>query len=227
MPKQPRIPVIATGATRAVLQHPAFPQVLDNWKEVAGRIIVVTPQGVQCPEIKKVRFQQISRDIPSLGDVVQEMTRGMDYVANRAALVDPFTVLKWDVFQMDAIAERRHLSLSWMATSHPMRLADFDTPTGMDETRLAFFCAPESIWSFLVTRFLEDAQNVPFISPAWSGWMGHWSTQHVHTHKYHDLSDLGAVGVLEDVPEEEVSLEGIGKLTFNAPIRNYVTKAVG
>jgi hypothetical protein len=37
---------------------------------------------------------------------------------------------------------------------------------------------------------------------------------------------LKAIGLLEDIPVEEVSLEGLGKLTFNPPMRNYVTRAV-
>jgi hypothetical protein len=222
MQKQPKFPLIATAATRAVLESPIFPQVLEHWAEVANRVIVVIPQGAQAPAVRKVRFMQVSRNIPSLGDVVTEVNKGMDYVVNNAAIVDPFTVFKWDAFQIFEIGKRRQLSLSWVATAHPVRLIDFDTPTGVDETQLSFFCGAESIWAFLNNR--EPPEHVPFVSPAWSGWLAHWCSQHVHTHKYHDVTDLKAIGLLEDIPVEEVSLEGIGKLTFNPPMRNYVTK---
>lgn len=224
MAKTPRIPILATAATRAVLAHELFPQMLEHWQEVAGRIVIVIPRGTTPPAVKKVRYVQVPAEIPTLGHVVQEMTRAIDAVQKIGAIVDPFTVLRYDIFKMFQISDRRQLSLSWMATSLPVRLVDFDTPTGIDETQLTFFCAPESIWNFLVSRHLENAMRVPFLRPAWSGWLATWATQHVHTHKYHDISDLRAVGLFEDIPEEEVNLDGIGKLTFNPPVRNYVTR---
>jgi hypothetical protein len=222
--KQPKFPILATGATRAVLASPLFIEVLEHWKELANRIVVVIPQGVDAPQISKVRFVQVSRNNPTLAHVLAAVIDSTDYVLNVAAIVDPFTVFRWDAFQMFEIAKRRQLSLSWMATSHPVRLLNFDTPTTIDEMQLSFFCATESIWRFMQNR--HNPEHVPFISPAWSGWIGYWASQHVHAHKYHDLTDLKAIGLLEDIPVEEVSLEGLGKLTFNPPMRNYVTRAV-
>lgn len=222
MPKQPRIPIVVTAATASVLKSPLFPQVLEHWREIVSKIVVVIPQACDVPRIQKVRFVQVSRNTPSLGDVVMEVVRAIDAMQKTAAVVDPFTVFKWDVFQMFTIAEQRQLSLSWMATSHPVRLLNFDTPTVLDESMLTFFCAQESIWSFLANRNLPE--HVPFISPAWSGWLASWASKHVHAHKYHDISDLRAVGILEDAPIEAVSLDGLGMLTFNPPARNYVTK---
>jgi hypothetical protein len=223
MPKQFRIPLLASAATKTVLEDPLFSQVLEHWREIAGRIIVVVPKGVKCPEVKKIRYQQVPSDVPTLGDVITQVSANLDYVVNRAAIVEPYSVFKWDLSRIDEITERRQLSLSWMATAHPVRLADFDTPTGIDETCLSFFMAPESIWNFIVNREIPD--YVPFIAPAWSGWLANWSSHHVHTHKYHDISDLRAIGLLEDAPIEEVSLDGLGPLTFNAPIRNYIRPA--
>ena len=223
MQKQPKFPILVTGATRAVLASPLFIQVLEHWVELASRIVVVIPQGSTPPPIRKVRFVQVSKNIPMLSDVVQAVIDATDYVLSTAAIVDPFTVFKWDVFQIFELAKRRQLSLSWMATAHPIRLMSFDEPTGLDETQLSFFCAPESIWQFMNNR--KPPEHVPFISPAWSGWLARWSSQHVHTHKYHDVTDLKAIGVLEDAPVEDVALDGIGQLTFNPPPRNYIVKA--
>lgn len=222
--KQPKFPIIVTGATRAVLESPLFTEVLEHWADVANRIVVVIPQGVNAPAVRKIRFTQVGRNTPTLADVVGTGLASTDYVLNTIAVVDPFTVFRWDVFQIFEIAKRRQLSLSWMATSHPVRLLNYDTPTTIDESKLSFFCATESIWQFMMNR--TPPENVPFIDPAWSGWIGHWASQHVHTHKYHDITDLKAVGLLEDIPIEPVSLEGLGKLTFNPPIRNYVTRGV-
>lgn len=223
MPKQLRLPIIATAATKAVLESPLFPQILEHWTEIGSRIVVVVPRGVPTPKIPKIRFVQLNTDLPTLGDVIHVVNESLDYVLNKACIVDPFTVFKFDVFQMFAIAERRQLSLSWMATSHPVTLKTYDEPIGLDETQLTFFCAGESIWSFIENRELPD--HVPFISPAWSGWLAHWASLHIHTHKYHDISDLRAIGILADAPSEEVNFDGLGPLTFNPPKRNYITRA--
>jgi len=223
MAKQPKFPILATAATRAVLESPRFPEVLEHWRELCNRIIVVIPQGVDAPQISKIRFIQVSRNTPSLGDVVTAAINGTDYVLNTMAIVDPFTVFRWNIFEIFELANRRQLSLSWMATAHPVRLLNYDTPTGIDETQLSFFCATQSIWQFMANRQLPE--HVPFIAPAWSGWLAYWATQHVHTHKYHDVTDLKAVGLLENIPIEDVSLEGLGKLTFNPPPRNYIVRA--
>jgi hypothetical protein len=223
MIKQPKFPILATGATRTVLESPLFPQVLEHWSEIANRIVVVIPQGVEAPAVRKVRFIQVGRNTPMLSDVIKAVIDATDYVLSTAAIVDPFTVFKWDVFQIFELAKRRQLSLSWMATAHPIRLMSFDEPTGLDETQLSFFCASESIWNFMANR--KPPEHVPFISPAWSGWLARWSSQHVHTHKYHDVTDLKAIGLLEDAPSETVALEGLGPLTFNAPLRNYITRS--
>lgn len=222
MPKQLRLPIIATAATKEVLEHPTFPKVLKHWSEIGSRIIVIVPRGTPTPQIRKIRYIQVNSDVPTLGDVIHNVNEALDYVLNKACVVDPFTVFKYNVFRMFEIAERRSLSLAWMATAHPVKLVTYDEPIGIDETQLSFFCAGESIWSFIENRELPD--HVPFISPAWSGWLGHWATLHVHTHKYHDLTDLRAIGMFEDIPSEEVSMDGLGPLTFNPPIRNYVNR---
>lgn len=224
MPKTPRLPMIATAATSTVLAEPLFARIVEHWREIAARIVVIIPAGSSAPDVKKIRFKSVNRTVPTLGDVVEEMIASMDVLVNVAAIADPFTALRWDVFKMFEIAENRHLSRSWMATAHPMRLIDFDTNTGVDETFLSFFCAPQSIWQFMFQRHLEEAAAVPFITPAWSGWLAHWSSQHVHGHKYHDITDLHAIGRYESAPVEQVGLNGIGKLTFNPPVRNYIKK---
>lgn len=224
MPKQPRVPILATAATKAVLEHELFPKVMEHWREIAGRIIVVIPQNVETPEIRKIRFVQVPVAVPSLGHVLGSVIDAMSYAQAVAALADPFTVFRWDVFRIFEIATRRQLSKSWMATAHAVRLMDFDTPLGLDETRLDFFCGAESIWRFMQQRFAEKIASVPFQQPAWSGWLANWSTQHVHGHKYHDVTDLHAIARFDDAPEEDPNLEGIGKLTFNPPPRNYVVR---
>lgn len=224
MPKQPKIPLVATAATKTVIESPLFMEVLEHWREVVGRTVVVIPKDVDPPKVGKVRWHQVNTDTPTFRQVVEQLVDNSDYVTNVAAIVDPFTVFRWDVFKMFDIAERRKLSLSWMATAHPVKLLDYDTENGIDDSLLTFFCAPSGIWDFMNKRFREEDVEVPFVTPAWCGWLATWSTRHVHTHKYHDITDLKAVGRLEDAPAETVGLEGLGPLTFNPPIRNYVSR---
>jgi len=223
MPKIPKFPLIATAATKTVVDSPLFTHILDHWGEIAGRVVIVIPENVVPPPHRKVRFKQVSRSVPMLGDVISEVIKASDYTTKVAAIVDPFVAFKWDIFGIFPIAEQRQLSLSWCAAAHAVRLIDFDTPNGMDESVLSFFCATETIWQFMAARELPE--HVPFISPAWNGWLATWMTKHVHEHKYHDVTDLRAVGRFEDAPTETVGTEGLGPLTFNAPKKNHIHRA--
>lgn len=223
MPKQPKLPILTSGFTRASFATPHLEQTLLNWTQMAAHVVVTVPSTLDVPRLKHVHWNRVDRDVPSLDDVLRAGQRSLDAIRAGICVIDNASVMRFGIFDMFGIAANRHLSLAWLATSHPITLLDFDTPAAKDESSLAFFYAPATIWEFLLSRVAPI--GVPFIQPIWSGWLANWAAAgHVHEHKYHDISALGAVGRFADAPEEECETTGFGPLTFNAPTRQYVTK---
>lgn len=222
-PKTPKIHMLVTAANKATVDGPHFGQCLENWGTIAARAVCVVPDGLAVPKVKGVRFVRCSGSEASLADVLHVATEGVDVVHPTVTIADSACVFQYGITEAYKIATARQLQTSWVATAHPVRLMDFDKPLAVDDSMLAFFMAPAGIWQFLYSRLRPV--NVPFRQPVWSGWLAHWCSQHIHMHKYHDMTPFRAIGRFEESEPLIEDTKGFGPLTFNAPTKTYYKPA--
>lgn len=218
----PMLGVIVTGVTQEQLDWPGFNQVLTNWKQVARRVVVVTPAAAGGTRMQKVRYVTAAGKKVTAAEVIQAGVAASEGVQGSIAVVDPLTVLRFAIFDIYAIAAKRQLGTAWMATGLAQKLEDYMTGGPLEPDGLRLFITSENVWNY-VLRSID--KTLPFITPLWSGNIATWAGASLHTHKYHDVTALDAIGVVpgpeHQATPEELSHYGI-KATFNPPMKSFV-----
>lgn len=220
----PRIPVIATAASQAIIDHPSFHHALDNWRARGMKIVVVVPRSAKLTEPTGIRIIRHTSEEPMLVDVIGWAARSIDSLHPYAVICDPLVVMSRGIMRAfePAFVARHNLGNAWACTSTARILNARGDPEADEERYLQWFaCAANTTRMMLTSSAGPIESNVPFTPAIWSGVVAGWLQRRVTEARYHNISDLRAVGSAMPVPAELPDVIGYEQWTGNAPTRRY------
>jgi len=218
--------LVITAATQEQLDWPGFEQVMTNWRQMAKKIIIVIGSNTVRRNTEKVRYVVAKGERVMLHDVITVALSGMDGVSGPIVVTDPMVVMRFGIFDIFGIAARRQLGNAWMASGLALKLKNYMEADDIEPQGLRWFCSTENVWTY-VLRNCDP--KLPMIDLMWGGSIATWAYKHLHSHKYHDVTELRALALMNGpgnpATEEETAFWS-QKATFQPPMKNFVRMAV-
>jgi hypothetical protein len=213
-----KFPVLVTAATQAVLDDPAWPRVLENWKQRVERVRVLIPASARVDDKHMVYVRQ-KGEVISLADVVAVVNQSIDQQHPQAVVCDPLVVFQSASLQMlaPAFIQAHNLGAAWVATGNALRIDGNGQGEALEEECLRWFCGGSNVWSVLA-QYVDKA--VPFTSAIWSGYLAGMVQRKVGEPRYFDITSQKAVGTAMP-PVGDYDPTGFAYFATNTPTRSY------